>query len=177
MVDEALASGQINPSEGDLLVGAFSFLNVTVADVMAPASSLVTIPHTATIGEAEQLMVESGHSRVLVMGASPHEVIGFLHAKDLIALDAVGHDSLLPSGIILSALRVGPEEGLDDVLLKMRWARRHVAVVVRDGHLLGLITLEDVLEAIVGDIRDESDLIDLGRVHRPGLDRGRKDLG
>lgn len=157
MVDEAHASGHIDPDDHDLLAGAFAFLAVRVADVMAHADTLVTIPHDATVGEAEQLMLASGHSRVLVMGARPDQVVGFLHAKDLINLTDVDRTALLPPGLIRVALRVGPQEAIDDVMLKMRRARRHVAVVMEQGSMIGLVTLEDVIESIIGDIRDESD--------------------
>ena len=160
LVDEASASGFIDPIERDLLAGAFSFLNVRVGDVMTPSSKLVTIPHTATVGQAEKRMADSGHSRVLVMGSSADQVIGFLHAKDLITLTDFDRDLPLPQGITRAALWVGPGEALGDVLLRMRRARRHVAVVLDSGHMVGLVTLEDLLEAIVGDINDESDLLE-----------------
>lgn len=157
MVDEAHASGQIDLDDHDLLAGAFAFLDVTVAEVMARAENLVTIPHDATVGEAEHLMHESGHSRVLVMGSRSDQVIGFLHAKDLINLTGTDRGSLLPPGLIRVALRVGPGEEIDDVMLKMRRARRHVAVVMDGVKMVGLVTLEDLIESIVGDIHDESD--------------------
>ncbi|HTO01916.1 MAG TPA: hemolysin family protein [Microthrixaceae bacterium] len=158
MVEEAHAGGQLARNEHDLLVGAFSFLSVCVRDVMAPASELATVPHTATVDEAERIMVESGHSRLLVMGDGPDQVIGFLHAKDLIQLPATASRALLPSGIVRVALRAGPDDLLEVLLPRMRHARRHVAAVLDDGHLVGLVTLEDILEAIVGDIEDESDV-------------------
>ncbi|MEI2639539.1 MAG: hemolysin family protein [Microthrixaceae bacterium] len=158
MVDEAHAFGQIEVSERDLLAGAFGFLNVTARDVMTPVSTLVTVPHSATIGEAERIMFESGHSRVLVMGTAADQVIGFLHAKDLINRTDLDRRSFLPPEALRPALRVSPNEGLGDVLVRMRRARSHVAVVLEKSQLIGLVTLEDVLEAIVGDINDESDL-------------------
>lgn len=157
MVDEAHESGHIDLSDHDLLAGAFAFLGVTVAEVMARAENLVTIPHDATVGEAEHLMHVSGHSRVLVMGTRPDQVIGFLHAKDLINLTEADRGELLPPGLIRVALRVGPDEAIDDVMLKMRRARRHVAVVMDHRDMVGLVTLEDLIESIVGDIHDESD--------------------
>lgn len=140
-----------------LLAGALDFLDVRVRDVMAQRDHLVTVPHTATVTRAEQLVHRSGHSRVLVVG-STGEVTGFLHAKDLIGLPEEQRRGLLPAGLVRVALRVDPEDRLQEVLPRMRRARRHVAVVESDGEVQGLITLEDVLEAIVGDIRDESDL-------------------
>lgn len=164
LVGESMAGGALDDAERDLLAGAFAFAGITVGDVMARRDDLVTVPNTATVEQAESLVLHSGHSRVLVVGGDD-QVIGFLHVKDLIVLDG-RPDDLLPSGLVRVALRVRPDDGLDAVLLRMRRARRHVAVVVDEGggggaerrdQLVGLVTLEDILEAIVGDIRDESD--------------------
>ena len=164
MVEESRAMGEIDAGEHELLTGALGFLGVRVSDVMAPRRQLVTVPATATVAEAEELVHASGHSRVLVIGADPDDVVGFLHAKDLLRLPDDARSGLLPPGLVRVALRVGPGDRLPDVLPWMRRARRHVAVVVEGPELLGLVTLEDILEAIVGDIRDESD--------RGGGDRG-----
>ncbi len=159
LVGESMAGGALDDAERDLLAGAFAFAGVVVGHVMARRDDLVTVPDTATVHRAEALVLHSGHSRVLVVGGDD-QVIGFLHVKDLIALEG-RPDDLLPPGLVRVALRVQPDDGLDAVLLRMRRARRHVAVVIdpqreRD-QLVGLVTLEDILEAIVGDIRDESD--------------------
>jgi CBS domain containing-hemolysin-like protein len=169
LVGESMAGGALDDAERDLLAGAFAFAGVVVGDVMARRDDLVTVPDTATVRGAEALVLHSGHSRVLVVGGDD-QVIGFLHVKDLIALEG-RPDDLLPPGLVRVALRVQPDDGLDAVLLRMRRARRHVAVVIdprqeRD-QLVGLVTLEDILEAIVGDIRDESD-----RAEGPGAGGG-----
>lgn len=151
------ASGQLDASQHERLLAALSFRGLRVSDVMTSSEQLVTVPHTVTVAEAEELVHRSGHSRVLVVGSRPDEVVGFLHVKDLIALDEAAQSELLPPGTVRVALRVGPDDPLEDVLPRMRRARRHVAVVVEDGRVVGLVTLEDLLEAIVGEIRDETD--------------------
>ncbi len=160
MMEAAVLGGELDEADYGLLSGALGFLKVRVEDVMSPGHGLVTVPSTATISEAEQMVYESGHSRVLV--TDDGRVNGFLHAKDL--LDTPGApDDFLPRGLVRLALWVGPDEPIDEVLFKMRRNRRHVAVVARGGtdtenaSILGLVTMEDLLEAIVGDIRDESD--------------------
>jgi CBS domain containing-hemolysin-like protein len=158
LVEESRAGGELERSEHELLVGALGFLAVQVDEVMAPREQLVTVPHTATVAQAEELVHESGHSRVLVLGEGADDVTGFLHAKDLIAVPMEQRDGFLPPGIVRVALRVGPHDPLEDVLPRMRRARRHVAVVVEGDRIRGLLTLEDILEAIVGDIRDETDV-------------------
>ena len=162
MLEESRAGGELEATEHVLLAGALGFLGQRVAEVMAPAEQLVTVPATATVAEAEELVHRSGHSRVLVMGAGPDDVAGFLHAKDLLRLPADRRDGLLPPGLVRVALRVRPDERLTDLLPRMRRARRHVAVVTEPDaggvmRVMGLVTLEDILEAIVGDIQDESD--------------------
>lgn len=168
MLEEAAAGGELEATEHDLLSGALGFLGVSVRDVMTRREDLVTVPATATLAEAEKLVYDSGHSRVLVTGASD-EVLGFLHAKDLLRHHRGLPNDLLPPGLVRVALTVSPEDLLPDVLPRMRRVRRHVAVVMRDGELLGLVTLEDLLEAIVGDIRDESDRDESDRDGDPDL--------
>lgn len=145
-----------------LFAGAIGFLDVQVGDVMAPRDQIVTVPRTSTVAEAEELVHSSGHSRVLVVGEDG-EVTGFLHAKDLIGLPGSSRDGLLPAGLVRVALRVEPRDRLQEVLPRMRRARRHVAVVEEGSEVLGLVTLEDVLEAIVGEINDETDRTAGGR--------------
>ena len=162
MMAESVASGELEATEHVLLSGALGFLDRRVSEVMAPAAQLVTVPTTATVAQAEELVHRSGHSRVLVVGASDDDVVGFLHAKDLLRVPEDHRDGLLPPGSVRVALRVRPDERLSDLLPRMRRARRHVAVVSDHDvagvdRVAGLVTLEDVLEAIVGDIRDESD--------------------
>lgn len=137
---------------GGSILGALGFLDVRVAEVMTPRSDLVTVPRTSTIARAEQLVHRSGHSRVLVVD-DRGEVTGFLHAKDLIALDPGDRSQLLPPGLVRVALRVSPTDRLEEVLPRMRRARRHVAVVGAPGEVVGLITLEDIQTVIVRDLQ------------------------
>lgn len=156
MVEESAAGGEIEHDEHLLLSGALGFLSVTVQEVMTPRDRLVTVPSSATLGEAEALVHRSGHSRVLVTSPVDGDVVGFLHVKDLIRNDGEP-DAPLPVGLVRTALKVSPDAVLPDVLPRMRRARRHVAVVAEGAAVRGLVTLEDLLEAIVGDISDESD--------------------
>ena len=167
MLEESRAGGELEATEHVLLAGALGFLDRRVQEVMAPADQLVTVPTTATVAQAEELVHASGHSRVLVVGSGPDDVAGFLHAKDLLRLPADQRDGLLPPGLVRVALRIRPDDRLTDLLPRMRRARRHVAVVsepdpVGVRRVVGLITMEDILEAIVGDIQDESDRDEAG---------------
>jgi CBS domain containing-hemolysin-like protein len=156
MMQQSAAGGELEAEEAGLLRGALGFLGVKVGEVLVPREDLATVDEHATVAEAEEVMHRSGHSRVLVTGEHG-TVNGFLHAKDLLRLRNLLPSDELPEGLARTPLRVSPEMPLVDLPPQMRRTRRHVAVVERDGELLGLVTLEDALEAIVGDIRDESD--------------------
>jgi CBS domain containing-hemolysin-like protein len=94
----------------------------------------------------------------VVCGDDVDDVLGFVHAKDLLSLGAAARDRPLPLSRIRGMLVLLPETPLDDALLEMQRVRAHLAVVAgEDGRTLGLVTLEDVIEAVVGDIRDETD--------------------
>jgi CBS domain containing-hemolysin-like protein len=119
---------------------------------------MVTVPRQATVAEAEAVIVASGHSRVLVTGRDADDVIGFVHAKDLLTVPADARDRPLPLARIRRVLVLNETTPLDEVLVAMRRLRTHVAVVVGEERTtVGLATLEDVLEELVGEIMDESD--------------------
>ena len=158
MIEESRDEGLIEDEDHELLAAALGFLERASAEVMVPRGEIVTIPRAATVADAEELMRTSGHSRVLMLGRDVDDVLGFVHAKDLLRLPLDRRDRPVPLDVVRMTLTVTPDRGLGDVLLAMRRARRHVAVVT-DQHrrTVGMVTMEDVLEAIVGDIIDESD--------------------
>jgi putative hemolysin len=103
-------------------------------------------------------VVSSGHTRLLVAGEQVDDVLGFVHAKDLLTMAGPARTRPLPLGRVRRMLVLGTKASLDDALLAMQKARIHVAVVADEaGRTVGIATLEDIIEALVGDIRDESD--------------------
>jgi len=103
-------------------------------------------------------VVSSGHSRLVVAGLDLDDVLGFVHAKDLLTVPPTARDRPMPLGRVRRMLVLSERTSLDDALLAMQRARLHMAVVSdRVGRTLGVATLEDVIEELVGDIRDESD--------------------
>lgn len=158
MLGESRDKGLIEEVAHQLLTGALDLGDRRITTVLVPSDGVVWLPRTATPAEAEALVVSSGHTRLLVAGDGVDDVLGFVHAKDLLTIPEGARDRPLPLSRIRRMLVVGEDTSLDDALLAMQQARIHVAVVADgSGHTLGLATLEDVIEALVGDIRDESD--------------------
>lgn len=158
MLAASREEGLIEELAHDLLSGAFDFGDRPVRGVLVPWDRVVSVARHATVAEAEQLVVASGHSRLPVVGPGSGEVVGFVHAKDLLTVSPDARDRAIPLGRIRRMLLVSENRPLDEVLVSMRRARTHLAAVVgRDGRPLGIASLEDVVEELVGDIRDETD--------------------
>lgn len=158
MLGASRDQGLIEEMAHQLLTGALDLGDRRITTVLVPKGEVVWLPRSATPAEAEALVVSSGHTRLLVAGRGVDDVLGFVHAKDLLTISEAARDRPLPLGRVRLMLVMGDDTSLDDALLAMQQARIHVAVVTdRAGHTLGIATLEDVIEALVGDIRDESD--------------------
>lgn len=158
MVASSKDEGLIQDFEHDLLSRAIHFGGQAVRTVMVPRSEIVTVSLRARVAEVERTIVGTGHSRLPVTGRDLDDVVGFVHAKDLLALPASSQPRQVGSVRRRRMLRVHAETTLEQVLVRMRSSQVHVAVVVdAGGRTVGLVTLEDVLESLVGDIRDESD--------------------
>jgi CBS domain containing-hemolysin-like protein len=158
MLAASREGGMIDGVAHDLLSGALDFGARRAIEVMVPRERLTTVSRIATVEEAEVVIVTSGHSRLLVTGDTGSDIIGFIHAKDLLTVPSWARARPIPQGRIRRVLEVASTRNIDDVLVDMRRSRTHLGVVVGEDHeTLGLVTLEDVLEELVGEIRDESD--------------------
>jgi CBS domain containing-hemolysin-like protein len=125
---------------------------------MVPRDGVVWLARSATPAEAEELVVRTGHTRLLVAGDGVDDVLGYVHAKDLLTVTGPLRKRPMPLSWVRRMPVLRRDTDLDDALVVMQRARLHVAVVTDDdGHTVGLVTMEDVIEALVGDIRDESD--------------------
>ena len=158
MLGASRDEGLIEEVAHQLLTGALDLGDRSITTVMVPRDGIVWLPRSATPADAEGLVVSSGHTRLLVAGDDVDDLLGFVHAKDLLTLSGPARRRPFPLGRVRRMLVLGSRTSLDDALLAMQQARVHVAVVTDGaGHTLGIATLEDVIEALVGDIRDESD--------------------
>ena len=130
----------------------------TAADVMVPRIDIVALDAETPFPEVVKLMVEQGHSRVPVYRETLDDVIGFIHVKDVLGPVAERRETKL-APILRKVLYVAPSVPILDLLVQMRQARTHIAMVVDEfGGIDGLVTIEDVIEEIVGEIEDEHDV-------------------
>ena len=149
----------IDAEEKSMLAGVLEVSETQVRDVMIPRSQMVVIDIDDDIDEMIRVIVESGHSRFPVMGEDRDEVLGVLLAKDLLRYFGRGAGQEVPIRKLLRAAAVIPESKRLNALLKeFRASHNHMAIVVDEyGGVSGLLTIEDVLEEIVGEIDDEHD--------------------
>jgi CBS domain containing-hemolysin-like protein len=157
LLGEAREGGFLEEQVHSLLSGALELGGRRLAEITVPRESVVSLHQGSTVAEAEALVVEHGTSRLVVLDRAERP-IGFVHAKDLLAVPPAARHRPLPLARIRRVLVLRQDQRIDEVLVAMRRARTHVAATIDDGgRWCGLVTLEDVLESIVGDIIDESD--------------------
>lgn len=139
--------------------GVMLFAKMRVRDIMLPKKQMVCIPKQAGLDAVIQLVTESGHSRFPVLGDTPDEVMGTLHAKDLLRFKTTEPKAFNLTDVIRHATVVPESKRLDVLLSDFRINRNHMAIVVDEyGAVSGFVTLEDVIEQIIGEIADEFDI-------------------
>jgi magnesium and cobalt transporter len=153
----AQANGLMSNDTLSMVEGAIEVADLTVADVMIPRAQMVSLPVDATLPQILKDVLESGHSRFPVHDGDKDEILGILLAKDLLRCFAEGSNGDIKA--LLRPVTMIPESKRLNILLKeFRLSRNHMAIVVDEyGGVAGIVTIEDVLEQIVGDIDDEHD--------------------
>lgn len=153
ILEESRQEGILEESDHGLLSGALGLLQRQAGDVMVPRDGIVTVARSASVSDVEVAIHGSGHSRLLLTGSGLDDIVGFVHAKDLLRVPAFERHRPIPQSMVHSTIQVPPGRTLDTVLVAMQRTRRHLAVVVGERRrTLGMVTLEDVLESIVGGI-------------------------
>ncbi|MBI3418748.1 MAG: apolipoprotein N-acyltransferase [Proteobacteria bacterium] len=148
---------QSAPAEKQLLTNLLSTRGRTVADIMTPRADIFAVEENTDLRKLAALMAHSGHSRVPVYRRTLDDVLGFVHIKDITAA-LVDEKPVALKDIVRKLLFVSPSMAVTKLLLQMRQRRRHMALVVDEfGGIDGLLTIEDVVETIVGEIDDEYD--------------------
>jgi len=152
------ADTPITSQERFLIGNILQVHELNAADVMVPRVDIVALDVDQPFSEVVKCMVENGHSRVPVYRETLDDVIGFIHVKDVLAPVADRRPARLEK-LLRKVLYVAPSLPILDLLVQMRQARTHIAMVVDEfGGIDGLVTIENLIEEIVGDIEDEHDV-------------------
>jgi CBS domain containing-hemolysin-like protein len=157
LVEQSGESGSLGDQDARLLEGVFEFSEKTAEEVMTPRTRMATLEDSLTAADAADAIAKAGRSRYPVWRESVDEIVGVVHAKDV--LRALRQDPATPiRALMRPPLLVPGTREVEDVLADMKRLKTHLAVVLDEyGGTAGLVTMEDLLEEIVGDIYDEHD--------------------
>ncbi len=160
LIEEGEEQGLISSHEGEMISSIFEFRDTLVREIMTPATEIVSAAITATPCELIQLIKNKGFSRIPIYDGSPDNIVGFLHAKQLLTCTS---DTELPPlrQMINPLFFVRENDKIVSLLLEFQARKKHMAIVTDEfGSIRGLVTLEDILEEIVGEIADETDILE-----------------
>jgi len=157
LIDEGEERGLISEDEGEMIQGIFSFRDTIAREIMVPRTEVVCArAEEATLTDIITLIVQSGHSRIPIYQESVDNIIGILHAKDLLSYwcseTADFREMMRPPYFIPETKKIS------EVLKDLRDKKSHMAIVIDEyGGTAGILTLEDIIEEIIGDVMDEYD--------------------
>jgi len=161
LVDYIESQTEIEPGEREMVRSVFELGDTIVREVMVPRTDMVFIEHDKTLGQALSLALRSGFSRIPVVGENTDDVVGIAYLKDIVAWEhehpgAEGTERI--EKVMRSATYVPESKPVNELLRQMQTQRIHVAIAIDEyGGTAGLVTIEDILEEIVGEITDEYD--------------------
>ncbi len=156
LIDEGEQRGLISEDEGEMIQGIFSFRDTIAREIMVPRTDTVFARADCTITEVIQLIIQSGHSRIPIYLESIDNIIGTLHAKDLLV--HWGKDDIEARDIVRPPYFIPETKKISEVLQDLRGNKSHMAIVIDEyGGTAGILTLEDIIEEIIGEIVDEYD--------------------
>jgi len=161
-IDEAEESrpvaGDLTPTERQMLRNLLHFGERTAGDICVTRGEIIAVPSTISFDELLAAFADAGHSRLPIFGESLDEVVGMVHVKDVFVASMDDSRDRSMTALLRTPLFVPESMGVIDLLARMRAERTHLAIVVDEfGGTEGLVTIEDVVEEIVGDIEDEHD--------------------
>ena len=164
--------GVIEEFASRLLSGAIRFSERDASEVMVPRPDIIARPAASTPAELEQVVIDEGFSRIPIFESSIDDLMGFVHAKDLLAVAEESYHQPLDPGLIRPILAVPETASVRPLLNEMQRSGRHLALIVDEhGGTAGLLSLEDIAEELVGEIRDEYDEDEKGARRLAGRDR------
>src|SRR5690348_4544627 len=157
LVDMASSSGVVDEGERQMIHSVFELGDTFARDVMVPRPDVVWTERDTPVDKVVRLALKSGYSRLPVLGEGIDDIVGVAYLKDLVQAQAERPDVAL-AGVMRRAVFVPDSKRVDELLKEMQAARNHMAIVVDEyGGTAGVVTIEDILEEIVGEITDEYD--------------------
>jgi CBS domain containing-hemolysin-like protein len=161
--DARPVAGDLSPSERQMLRNLLHFGDQTAGDICVTRGDIIAVPDHISFEHLVQAFADAGHSRLPVYGESLDAVIGMVHIKDVFIANVDPSKDRTLAALLREPLFVPESMGVIELLARMRAQRTHLAVVVDEfGGTEGLVTIEDVVEEIVGDIEDEHDEAEAG---------------
>lgn len=158
LMDEGQARGLISGEVSEMVHAVLDLKETKAYEIMVPRTQVVSAPLTISLGEAIKLINDCGHTRIPIYKDSIDEISGILHAKDLLRMCSNDTDSRIPPEILRKPHFVSFNQKASDVLRELKERKTHLAIVTDEyGGMAGIITVEDVIEEIVGEIMDEHD--------------------
>ena len=158
LVEVGEEEGVLEEEEKEMIHNVFELGDTTVREVMVPRIDMVTVEEDASIADAVNVIVQGGQSRIPVFSESIDNIIGVLYAKDLLRVLASSQRPSTVKPLVRPAYFVPETKRLDDLLHELQQHRVHMAIVMDEyGGVAGLVTIEDLVEEIIGDIQDEYD--------------------
>jgi putative hemolysin len=168
LVEEAAKTGSVDPRASEIASRALGFGEVSVAEVMVPRNRVVAMRRGAPREEVQRVILEQGHSRMPVYEGNMDNIVGYVVARDVLAL-AWDQGLILFEDILRPPYAVAESTRAIDLLRDMQRHRTQMAIVVDDsGGLAGLVTIEDLIEELVGDIFSEDDVPESFITREPG---------
>jgi putative hemolysin len=155
-IDVGEEEGILEEEEGELIQNIIEFGETRAGEIMTPRTDIVALPLTATVRQARDVMIESKYSRLPVYREQVEDVAGIIYVRDLLVSWAEGHEDDLIEPLLRPAFFVPETKSVDELLEEMQKSHVQLALVIDEyGGLAGLVTVEDILEEIVGEIEDE----------------------
>ena len=160
VIDQGLAEKALEKEEMELVHGALNFDDTVIRSVMTPRTKMFTLNSKMLLFEALPLINQSTHSRIPIFGDTSDDIVGFIHVRDVLKAVEKANDQVITlEQISRKPVFASQEKMVSSLLKEMKGRKTHMAIVVDEhGGVEGLVTLEDLLEEIVGEIEDETDL-------------------
>ena len=158
VIDQGLAEKAIEKDEMKLVHGALKFDDIVIRSVMTPRTKMFTLNSKMLLFEALPQINQSGHSRIPIYGDTEEDIVGFIHARDILKELAKDNKMIRLEQIARKPVFASQEKMVSSLLKEMQGRRIHIAIVIDEHNgVEGLVTLEDLVEEIVGEIEDETD--------------------